>query len=615
MTTTTAPTEKKSSDPVLPLSSAQEIAWDLGDLYQGLADPKIEQDLAQAKQRAERFEQTYRGLLQAPEGPAPEPLQQALTELEALSEQMDKPLIFAMLMHSAQTNDPSRGALLAKTREARTAINQHLIFFDLAWVALPDAVAQPLIEHPLLARFRHYLEQKRLWKPHYLSEPEEKILEEKQVTGRAAFVRLFDETTALMTCPFEGKNGVEKLTIQQTLAKLYDPDAAVRQAASNALTASLKDQSRLLTFLFNTVILDHQVDVRLRRFANPMEPRNLANEISAATVHALMTSIEAYHGTVQRYYRMKAKLMGLPVLHDHDRYAPVFADLPRCPWDEAAALVRESYRQFSPQAGQIIDQFFERRWIDADPRPGKRGGAFSSSAVPSAHPYILMNYTDKLRDVMTLAHELGHGLHQYLSRNVGYLQCDTPLTTAETASVFGEMLTFERLLDRYPEPRIRLGLLCGKIEDSFATAFRQVVMTRFEEAAHQARQEKGELATEQLNDLWIQANLPMHGQAVTLTPNYAWWWLYVGHFIHVPFYCYAYSFGELLVLALVQKYKQEGTAFVEQYLDLLRRGGSESPPQLLRRLGVDINDPGFWKLGLRLLDDMVTQAEQLAAQI
>jgi oligoendopeptidase F len=275
--------------------------------------------------------------------------------------------------------------------------------------------------------------------------------------------------------------------------------------------------------------------------------------------------------------------------------------------------VLESYNAFSPRAGTIVAEFFDKHWIDAELRPGKRGGAFSSSAVPSAHPYILLNYTDRLRDVMTLAHELGHGVHQYLSRGVGYLQCDTPLTTAEMASVFGEMLTFQRLQAIYPDPKTRLSLLCGKIEDGFATVFRQVVLTRFEQTLHQTRQERGELTTEQINELWIAANRPMFGDVVRLTDSYGWWWSYIGHFIHVPFYCYAYAFGELLVLALVQKYKQEGPAFVPRYLELLSAGGSDAPHVLLGRLGVDVNDPGFWELGLRLLGDMVSEAERLAA--
>ena len=346
-----------------------------------------------------------------------------------------------------------------------------------------------------------------------------------------------------------------------------------------------------------------------------MGPRHLANEISTATVDALMTAAERHHATVQRYYRLKGKLLGLEPLYDYDRYAPLFPDQPHCDWPKAREIVQASYEAFSPKAGAVVREFFDKHWIDAELRPGKRSGAFSSSAVPSVHPYILMNFTDKLRDVMTLAHELGHGLHQYLSRPIGYLQCDTPLTTAEMASVFGEMLTFQRLLQIYTEPRIRLAMLCSKIEDGFATVFRQVVLTRFEQSVHQARHEQGELTTEQINELWMAANRPMHGDVVRLTDGYAWWWMYIGHFIHVPFYCYAYAFGELLVLALVQKYKQEGAAFVPKYLELLSSGGSDAPDLLLKRVGVDVTDPDFWELGLRLLGDMVAEAEQLAAQI
>ncbi len=303
-------------------------------------------------------------------------------------------------------------------------------------------------------------------------------------------------------------------------------------------------------------------------------------------MEALLTATERHQGLVGRYYRLKARLLHLDRLYDYDRYAPIPSDLPTCPWPEARRIVEESYRAFSPRAGEIVTEFFDKKWIDAELRPGKRGGAFSSSAVPSVHPYILLSYTDKLRDVMTLAHELGHGVHQYLSRPVGYLQCDTPLTTAEMASVFGEMLTFQRLLERYPNPQARLALLCSKIEDAFATVFRQVVLTRFEQSLHRARREKGEVPIGEVNELWMAANRPMHGDAVELTEGYAWWWLYIGHFIHAPFYCYAYAFGELLVLALVQKYKQEGEAFVPRYLELLAAGGSDCarpPPGPPRR--------------------------------
>jgi oligoendopeptidase F len=595
-----------------PSSSADNIAWNLSDLYASVDDPLLTRDLAEALRRARSFESTYRGAIATETGPTPELLLRAVTELEGIYELMDRSGAYAGLVHAAKTDDPKHGALLSKTREQRTAVNKHLIFFELEWVKLADEPARRLIESPTLAKYRHYIEQARAWRPHRLSEPEEKILDEKNITGRGAFVRLFDETVSTLKCPYEFDGKTEELTTQQVLAKLYDPNRAVRQAAAKALTRGLQANARLLTYIFNTLVLDHRSDSVLRKFDGPMASRNLANEITQPIVDALMTATERHHETVQRYYRLKAKLLGLKELYDYDRYAPLFEDMPDCDWATARRIVTESYEAFSPKAGAIIRQFFEENWIDAALRPGKRGGAFSSSAVPSVHPYILMNFTDKLRDVMTLAHELGHGLHQYLSRPVGYLQCDTPLTTAEMASVFGEMLTFQRLQQLYPDPRTRLALLCSKIEDGFATVFRQVVLTRFEQNLHAARQEKGELTPESINELWMEANRPMHGNVVKLTDDYGWWWLYIGHFIHVPFYCYAYSFGELLVLALVQKYKQDGPAFVPRYLELLSSGGSDAPHKLLAKMGVDVNDPGFWELGLRLLGDMVSEAERLA---
>jgi oligoendopeptidase F len=595
-----------------PTSSADRVTWDLRDLYASPDDPRLTRDLDTALRRAQQFEATYRGKIATEAGPSPDLLLAALRELEGLAEQMDKPSVYAGLLHAAKTDDPKRGALLSRTREQRTAINKHLIFFDLEWVKLADEPARRLIGSPTLARYRHYLEQQRAWRPHRLSEPEETLLEDKAITGRAAWVRLFDETVSAMKFPFEHGGKVESLSLQQILAKLYDADRGARKAAAEGVTSGLEDNTRLLTFLFNNLVLDHKSDCALRHFGGPMEPRNLANEIRQPVVDALMTAAERHQGIVQRYYRLKGRLLGMEPLYDYDRYAPLFPDMPKCDWPTARRIVSESYQAFSPKAGDIIREFFDKRWVDAELRPGKRGGAFSSSAVPSAHPYILMNFTDKLRDVMTLAHELGHGLHQYLSRPVGYLQCDTPLTTAEMASVFGEMLTFQRLLELHPDPRTRLAMLCSKIEDGFATVFRQVVLTRFEQQLHAARREKGELTGEQIGDLWMEANRPMHGNAVTMTDGYRWWWSYIGHFIHVPFYCYAYAFGELLVLALVQKYKQEGPAFVPRYLELLASGGSDAPDRLLAKMGVDVNDPRFWELGLRLLGDMVTEAEALA---
>ena len=593
-------------------NSASGVNWDLRDLYSGLNDARVHEDLAQARVRAEAFEAKCRGKIAALAADQADWFRQILEELESLSEQMDKPLIYAMLVHSAKTDEPAHGALLAKTREERTAINKHLIFFDLEWIHLADEPAKALIADARLAKYRHYLVQKRAWRPHYLSEPEEKILDDKANTGKAAFGRLFEETTAALLFPWTQAGETTNLSLQAILAKLYDAEREVRRAASEGISKGLQDHSRLLTFIFNTIVLDHRSDDELRHFATPMASRNLANEIDANVVEALMTAVERNFTLVQRYYRLKAKLLKLDQLYDYDRYAPLFPDQPPCDWPTARRIVHESYEAFSPRAGQIVGEFFAKNWIDAELRAGKRGGAFSSSGVPSVHPYILMNFTEKLRDVMTLAHELGHGLHQYLSRGQGYFQCDTPLTTAEMASVFGEMLTFQRLKQIYAEPRLRLAMLCGKIEDAFATVFRQVVLTRFEQELHRARREQGELSPAAINELWMKANQAMFGDSLTFTDGYAWWWSYIGHFIRSPFYCYAYAFGELLVLALFQKYQQEGAAFVPKYLDLLSAGGSDAPHVLLAKLGVDVNDPAFWELGLKLLGDMVSEAERLS---
>lgn len=595
--------------------SASGITWNLSDLYLSVDDSQLANDTQRGKELAQAFAAKYRGKVNVPKGPSAAFLAEAMRDLESLSELLDKPLIFAHLVHAAKTDDPKHGALLSKTREARTEANQHLIFFDLEWVALGDADAKRLIDDRLLAKWKHFLEVKRLLKPHYLSEPEEKLLDEKSNTGKAAFVRLFDETVAALDFTFQLNGASETQPLQQILAKLYDPKRSVRQAAAEGITAGLQQNSRLLTYIFNNLVQDHHSDTKLRRFSGPMQSRNLANEISQESVDALMQAAEKHQGMVARYYRLKSRLLGLEQLADYDRYAPLGDDLPKCLWPQARQIVEESYVAFNKRAGDVINQFFTKHWIDAEPRPGKRGGAFSSSAIPSAHPYILMSYTDKLRDVMTLAHELGHGLHQYLARDVGYLQCDTPLTTAETASVFGEMLTFRRLLELYPQPKVKLALLCSKIEDAFATVFRQVVLTRFEQQAHAARQSEGELTTERFNEIWMQANRPMHGDAVKLTDGYGWWWLYIGHFIHVPFYCYAYAFGELLVLALYEQYRRQGADFVPKYLAMLAAGGSLSPPELIGKLGVDITKPQFWDQGLQLLDGMVREAEELAKNV
>jgi oligoendopeptidase F len=595
-----------------PTSTADGVTWDLTDLYRAVDDPQIADDLKSAKDRADKFENTYRGALARLSALE---LATAIDELQNIMELMDTPVIYGHLLHAAKSDDPERGRLLSSVMEISSAIRSNLVFFELEWASLDETIARALMEDVGLARYKHFLEKERRYRPHQLSEREEMVLERKANTGPRAFSRLFDEISGRLVCDVDHGGEVKRLNESETLALLHDADRSLRRAAADALTVSLKQHQHVLTYIFNVLVQDHKVDDEIRSYSSPMESRNLSNEIEQRTVDALMEACESAHSTVHRYYRLKRRLLDYDELFDYDRYAPLSSDTSERTWDECREVVIDSYNRFSPQAGKIASDFFKHRWIDAELRDGKRGGAFSAGGPASVHPYILCNYTDRIRDVMTVAHELGHGIHQYLSRDVGYLQSSTPLTTAETASVFGEMIVFHRLLEQEDEPEVQLSLLTGKIEDAFATSFRQIVMTRFEQRLHTARREEGELEAMRIGELWLEANAPMHGDTVTLTDNYSHWWSYIPHFIHSPFYTYAYSFGELLVLALYQLYEDAGESFVPGYMEMLSKGGSVSPTDLVAPLGVDINDPGFWDGGLQLLDQMVTHAEELARTV
>jgi oligoendopeptidase F len=584
---------------------AAGVRWDLSDLYGSLDDPALDADLARSLERARAFADEYRGRVAALDAAG---LAAAVDALEALEEPLQRAASYAQLVFAADTANARHGALLQKVQERASEIRNTLVFFELEWVALDEARAATLLADPALARRRHVLGLMRRYRPHLLSEPEERLLEETANTGPRAFMRLFDETLGAMRFPLDGRD----LSEEEVLSRLYEPDRALRRRAADALTAGLREHARPLAFVFNTLVQDKAMRDRFRRYGDPMDERNLGNEIEGKTVEALMQACEAHVGLVARYYRLKARLLGLEQLFEYDRYAPVAAAEGERSFADARRTVLDAYRDFAAPMAEIAGTFFERRWIDAELRPGKRGGAFSASTVPGVHPYVLLNYTGKLRDVMTLAHELGHGVHQYLARGRGLFEQDAPLTTAETASVFGEMLVFRRLLAEERDPAVRLGLLCGKLEDAFATVFRQVVMTRFEQKLHAARRVEGELPVERVNALWLEVNRPMFGDAVHLRDEYAWWWLYIPHFVHSPFYCYAYAFGELLVLALVQRYDEEGAAFAPRYLELLSAGGSEPPRDVVARAGLDIGDPGFWERGLVLLAGLLEQAEALA---
>jgi len=589
---------------------ADGVAWDLTDLYEDARDPRIAGDLARALEQAREFATRYRGRIQAPDLDATT-LVAAVQTFESILETIGKACVYASLRHAADSAPAEHGALLAMTQEKASEIRQHLLFFDLEWMAVPDEVALPLIADPSCARYRHYLSSSRRYRPHMLSEAEERILEEKSNTGGRAFSRLFDEVTSAMRFQIEIDGTTTEMNESGVLALLHDERRAVRKNAAETLTRGLRSNELVIGYIFNTLTHDHASDDRLRSYPNPMQSRHLANEINAETVAALMSATESHHGAVHRYYRLKRDLLGFDEIYDYDRYAPIAKHEELVPWSECRRTVLDAYAAFSPQMAEIAELFFTKNWIDAEMRPAKRGGAFSSSTIPSAHPYVLVNYTGQTHDVMTVAHELGHGVHQYLSRRHGYLQADTPLTTAETASIFGEMLVFDALLQKVDTPQQRLALLCHRIEDTIGTVFRQIAMTRFEEQLHAARRQEGELARERICDLWESANRNLYGDSVTLTPDYRWWWTYIPHFIHTPFYCYAYGFGDLLVMALYEMFRREGRPFVDRYLALLEAGGSDTPANLLQRVGVNVEDPGFWELGLAPFTKMVDEAAAL----
>lgn len=597
------------------MTDPKEIAatWDLSDLYAGADDPRIEADLALALGMAEDFEAKYRGRIADP-SLAPALLREALAELEAILETVSKAAAYAQLLFSSNSEDPAHGALLQKMMERGTEVRRRVLFFDLEWMRLPDEAAGRFMADPLLARYRHYLERARRFRPHALSEPEEQILEAKANTAERAFSRLFDEITARARFPVSRRGGTVPLTEAEALALLHDPDREARRAAAEGLTEGLKRDGHLHAFVFNTLIADHASMNRLRRFPDPMAARHLDNETTDEIVEAMLGSCERRYDLVARYYRLKRRLLGYDTLFDYDRYASLEEAGGAATWEEAKETVLAAFTGFSGALGDIVHLFFDRRWIDGEMRPGKQGGAFSHGTVPSVHPYILMNYAGRPRDVMTLAHELGHGVHQYLSRGQGIFHHETPLTMAETASVTAEIITFRHIVERETDQRRRLAVVAGKIEDTFATVFRQVALTRFEQAFHRARREEGEVPPEKADAIWMEVNRAMFGDSVTLTDGYAVWWRYISHFVHTPFYCYAYAFAELLVLSLYQIYKREGDSFVPKYIDLLAAGGSDSPKNLLARIGIDIEAPGFWDAGLSFIEEMVEEAERLAEE-
>jgi oligoendopeptidase F len=589
------------------LTGAEEVAWDLTDLYEALDDPRIDADVAQSEADAAAFRERYHG--RVAELDAAE-LAAAVAEHERIESVVVRALTFAHLTFATNMADPARGALVARLGEKAAALETQLLFFGLEWAAAPDDAAEAVLADPALDAWRHHLRSLRKFRPYLLSEPEERIVTEKTVSGVTAWTRLYEEQLGALRVSLDG----DELSLETAMAKLYEHDRDTRRAAAEAIGESLGPGLRTRTFVFNTVLLDKSIEDRLRGYPTWISSRNLANETTDEAVDALVEATTSRYDVARRYYRLKARLLGLDRLDHYDRFAPVSTESVKTSWDDARRIVVDAYSDFSDETGAIISRFFDAQWIDGPVRPDKRTGAFCATTVPGVHPYILMNYTGDRRSVLTLAHELGHGLHGVLAEPLGLFNSSTPLTTAETASVFGEALTFERLLADEDDPRARLDLLTGRIEDAIATTFRQIAMNRFEHAVHTERREQGELAPERIGELWLEVQNALFGDSVS-TDGYTPWWSYIPHFTGSPGYVYAYAYGYLFSLAIYRRYVQEGEAMVEPYLDLLRAGGSRSPEELAQLVGLDLTDPAIWASGIDALAEELDEAERLAVEI
>jgi oligoendopeptidase F len=580
---------------------AEDVVWDLTDLVRARSFDELLDD---ADRLADELA-TERGTVAGYDRDA---LLSFMTRQAELSEALGKAGSWASLQFAADVTDPENGARMQHYQERATAVSTKLIWFDLEWVALDAAAAADLLDDERLHFAKHYLEDLRKMRPHLLSEAEERILTEKAVTGKGAWSRLFSELTSTIKVDLDGREA----TLEEGLSRIQSPDPEVRAAAAAAVTAGLAPGLRTRAFIYNTLLADKATDDRLRSYPTWITSRNMSNEASDESVQALVDSVKRRYDLPQRWYALKARVLGVERIKDYDRMASLATSDARIGWDEAKAIVLDSYASFSDEMASTAKRFFDDRWIDAPARPGKRPGAFCSYTVPSVHPYVFLNYTSRRNDVLTLAHELGHGLHAWLARDQGPFHQGTPLTLAETASVFGETVTFGKLLDQTTEPNERLALLAENIEGAIATVFRQTAMNRFEDGCHTARRTEGELSVDRFGELWYETQHEMLGDAVEITDGYRTWWSYVPHFIGTPGYVYAYAYGQLLALSVYAQYTEQGSDFVPRYLHMLSSGGSMAPEELGRIVGCDLADPGFWDGGLALIEQQVDQAETTA---
>jgi oligoendopeptidase F len=590
--------------------AAKGVAWDLLPILDGAASVDAVIDAADAI--AVELVESGRGRIATMNAAELVAFHRRYAELIEL---LGRAGSYASLMFAGDTADPANGARVAHVQQRATAINTQLLFIELEWASASDEHVDAVLSSPTrdLDFIRHHLRSARRYRPHLLSEPEERIITEKDVTGESAWGRLFDELSSAMEVTVEQVDGTTAtLPLLQGLSMLQHPDRAVRQRAHEAVNVGLQPGLRTRAFVFNTLLNDKAIEDRLRTFPSWISSRNLANDASDESVQALVDAVVGRYDIPHRWYALKAKILGLDKIADYDRSASVATTESQVPWSVATEVVTDAYSSFSGELASIVQRFLREDWIDAPTRVGKRPGAFCSYTVPSHHPYVLLNWTGRTRDVATLAHELGHGVHGYLSREQGVFQMSTPLTLAETASVFGETVTSKRLLAMITDPNERLALLASILEDSIATVFRQVAMNRFEHAVHSSRRTDGELAVEHINELWAESQTAMLGPAVEITEGYRTWWSYIPHFIHTPGYVYAYAYGQLLSLSVYRRYEQVGESFVPKYLEMLRAGGSMNPQDLGRIVDCDLSDPNFWIGGLAIVDEQLTAAENAA---
>jgi oligoendopeptidase F len=582
--------------------------WDLSHLYPGIESPEFKRDLDRGLVEAQALAGRYRGKLSelaaAPDGSAT--LAAAVKSYEGLSDLLGRIGAYAGLVYSGDTTDPQRAKFYGDTQDKLNAAITELLFFELELNRIEPEVLAKVASQAPLSHWKPWLEDLAKDKPHQLDDRIEALFHEKSMTGAAAWNRLFDETIASLRFIVDG----EELTLELTLNKLQDSDGEVRRKAAEALSTVFRKELRIFALITNTLAKDKEISDRWRKFEDVADSRHLANRVEREVVDALVAAVrEAYPRLSHRYYRLKAKWFGREELDFWDRNAPLpQVEQRTIPWTEARETVLSAYGAFSPEMADIARRFFDERWIDAPPRPGKAPGAFAHPTVPSAHPYVMLNYQGKPRDVMTLAHELGHGVHQVLAAPNGALMAPTPLTLAETASVFGEMLTFRRLLDSTNDKKQRKAMLAAKVEDMINTVVRQIAFYTFERKVHEARRE-GELTPEALCQIWMSVQEESLGPAIQLSSGYEPYWCYIPHFIHSPFYVYAYAFGDCLVNSLYGVYQNAAEGFQERYFALLSAGGSKPYGELLAPFGLDAKDPGFWQIGLRMIEGMIIELE------